>query len=130
MNKISFVDFCDQIEIKNQIVVNRNTDGCDYFFRGIELMHERTKHSGRVRPKTPAQRLHQVLFKPFSSFWTIPVYNNLILAQEDAEKYGGEATECFYCDENNKVYFLSFSDMDKALRFCYDKFFELIDKNN
>jgi hypothetical protein len=93
-------------EVSEAITVNRNTDGFDWCFNGKEMMHERTMFPWNI-------------FKPMAThYWTAPTFTDRKLAQLAASKYGGEVTEEFYCDSENPAWFISFSDFDKATKFC------------
>lgn len=95
-------------EVKEAITVNRNTDGFEWCFNGKNMMHERVCFPWNI-------------FKEISySYWPNKIYKSFLTAQEDAKKYGGEVTECFYCEENNKTWFIQFNDFEKAAKYCED----------
>lgn len=120
---MKFEDFLNSVEIKDQIQVNRNTEGCCYWFKEHRLFHERTNW-GAPKPslwKTPAQKLHGILTEPNTWQWTNSCYIDKQLAEKDAKQWGGYVQKDFYCEDENPTYFLAFEDNEKALRFCYDK---------
>lgn len=79
-------------------------NGCDWEYKGIKLFHERTYFPWNV-------------FKEITTnYWSETVYTNLDLAKQNAQKFNGDVEECFYCDENNKCWFLIFSDFDQTLK--------------
>lgn len=119
---MDFKKFCDSVEIKNPIQVNRKVDGCDYYFKDHYLFHERTEGMKILGVnQTPAQLFHNIFKEPTSVQWTNSCYTDIELAEKDAAQYGGKVIEDFYCDGDNKTWFVGFKDVDKALRFCFDK---------
>ncbi len=96
----------DGWEVSEAITVNRNTDGFDWCFNGIYMMHERTYFP------------HSIFKEISSSYWCQRVYSDLQLAEKHAKKFGGEAMKCFYCDDNEPLWFIRFDDFDRAAKYC------------
>ena len=89
---------------RNPIEAGRHTQGCCWYLRGINLFHERTYF-----PRSPFKEVK-------SEFWTNPVYTSRSVAENDAARFGGKVQECFYCDPDNPNWFVSFNDIDKAIK--------------
>lgn len=93
-------------EVGEAITVNRYTDGFTWYFNGREMMHERTTFPWNI-------------FKQITSiYWTAPSFTDKKTAKLSAKRSGGTVIEEFYCDSESPAWFLSFSDFDKAAKFC------------
>ncbi|MDE2022481.1 MAG: hypothetical protein KGI71_06235 [Patescibacteria group bacterium] len=93
----------DKVECLNPRSLNRNTDGCDYFYEGKYLFHERSYFPWSIFEKSSHEQW-------FSGFVLTQAKAN-----ELAAKHGGHAHKCFYGEDGD--YFLLFTDSDKALAF-------------
>jgi hypothetical protein len=115
--------FKDSVEVRDQIHVNRSTDGCSFYFKDIELFHNRTYWNSQIPSvrASPAQHYRFIISQPRDSYWTNTVFKDLSLAKSVADKEGATVEMCFYCDEDDPAWFLIFDDLDKALEHCYNQ---------
>lgn len=115
--------FKDSVEARDQMHVNRSTDACNWYFKDIELFHNRTYWNTQIPSAraTPAQRFRFMTAETRESYWTNTVFKDKNLANKEAKKLGAYVEMCFYCDENDPAWFLIFNDLDKALEHCYNQ---------
>lgn len=120
-------DFQKKIRAKNPSHINRTTDACNWFLGEIELFHERSwwgRPMELPQKPTPAQLFYNILKEPRFSYWANSCYTSQTKAEQDGKKYDGKVVKDFYCDENNPTWFLSFNDLDKVIKYSYDKLVE------
>lgn len=102
-------DWKKSLRAINPIEVGRHNQGCDWTLPdGNIIMHGRTYF-----PWSPFKEITE-------SYWTNPTFTNKSEAERLAGVYGGEATECFYCDPESPTYFVSFNDFDKACNYSFN----------
>lgn len=66
-------------------------------------------------------RFPRHIFKePGYVYWGEVIYADLALAEREAEQFGGEVVEGFYCDPDAPLWFISFDDLDKALAYAFE----------
>lgn len=125
--KITFESFLEQVEARNPREINRRTDACDWFWGDVELCHERSRWGlpRNLSDKTPiGMKISGFLKETLYSYWPNSFYTDFAKAEADAQKYGGKVIEEFYCDEDNKAWFVGFNDLDRVLKYCFDKLVE------
>lgn len=100
---------------------------CNYFARGQELFHERTyfRRLPSRRDLTPASIFWLAGGNDHSEQWMRGGGSKSEI-EALAAKHGGNALEEFYPpdDASEPMYFLAFSDTDKAIAFCRTEDFD------
>jgi hypothetical protein len=119
-----FAEFLSELKAEAQYHINRTTDACNWYYGSQRVMHERTywgvPQNLPERSKTPTYYARLASFEPRSSYWTEPVYKDKGKARAHANKYGGIVEMCFYCDEADPAWFLTFDDFEKAALHVYE----------
>lgn len=120
---MSLEEFKFSLTAENAISVNRKTDACDWFFNGIYVFHNRTYWgtNRNYNKKSLADIFHGVFQETRDSYWGNVTYTDKKLAEKEAKEFGGEVEEEFYCDEDNKTWFIIFDDFDNAARYTYKR---------
>lgn len=120
---ITLKEFQDAVEARDQMHVNRSTDACNWYFKDIELFHNRTYWNTQIPSAraTPAQRFRFMTAETRESYWTNTIFKDKRLADQTAQAEGARVEMCFYCDEKDPAWFLIFNDLDKALQHCYEQ---------
>lgn len=107
---MNFEVFQKMLVAKDQIRVNRTTDACTWYFRDLQLFHERAVFPWNVFQKS------------YVRYWGETVFTDLELAKIEAAKYNEAVVqECFYCDANNPSWFIIFHEFDHAAEHSFNQ---------
>lgn len=104
---MTFKEFKERLLAKNPIHVNRNTQGCDWYFDDLCICHNRTHFP------------HNVFKDIIDSFWANTIYTSIKEVKRDASQFDGEVKKEFYCDEENPSWFIIFRDFDKVCEYMF-----------